>query len=145
MINIDATLRMLTRLLAALALLIPLTGNAAHAEEATKEQKRLIGFMAKIKCIAERDKHGMEWEWKQIKKFIERDDKDNEELKRFSGRPAVMIAADQIRLALKETNCDGVNRQSVTWKNAVWMTERLNKDGTPQPGFFKKQARSIVE
>ena len=138
MINIDATLRMLTRLLAALALLIPLTGNAAHAEEATKEQKRLIGFMAKIKCIAERDKQGMEWEWKQIKKFIERDDKDNEELKRFSGRPAVMIAADQIRLALKETNCASIDRQSDAWKDSIRMTEKINRDGTPQPGFFKK-------
>ena len=138
MINKYASLSMPTRLLAALALLISATGTAANAEEATREQKRLIGFMAKIRCIAERDRHSTEWEWKRIKKFIEKDGNDNEELRRFSGRPAVMIAVNQIGLALKETNCDGVNRQSATWKNAVWMTEKLNKDGTPQPGFFNK-------
>ena len=119
-----------------LACLCILTSSASLADEVTDDQQKLIGYMGRIRCIAERDGQSQEWEWERIRKFIEKDGYYNKELGRFSWQPAVMMAVNQFKLALQERDCNGVDRDSVIWKRAVRMTAHLNRDGTPQPGFF---------
>ena len=126
----------LLRALVSLTLISAAVNTPALGEEATDDQQKLIGFMGKVRCISERDGHAQEWEWERIKQFIEKDGSYNKELGRFSWQPAVMMAVNQFKLALQERECNGVYRDSVIWKRAVRMTAHLNRDGTPQPGFF---------
>lgn len=126
----------LLRALVSLTLISAAVNTPALGEEATDDQQKLVGFIGKVRCISERDGHTQEWEWERIKQFIEKDGYYNKELGRFSWQPAVMMAVNQFKLALQERECNGVNRDSVIWKRAVRMTAHLNRDGTPQPGFF---------
>ena len=126
----------LLRALVSLTLISAAVNTPALGEEATDDQQKLVGFIGKVRCISERDGHTQEWEWERIKQFIEKDGYYNKELGRFSWQPAVMMTINQFKLALQERDCNGVNRDSVIWKRAVRMTAHLNRDGTPQPGFF---------
>ena len=129
-------MHILLRALVALTLISATLNEPAFAEEATDDQQQLLGFMGKIRCIAERDGQTQEWEWERIKQFIEKDGYYNKELGRFSWQPAVVTTVNQIKLALQERNCQGVNDESLIWRHALRMTTHLNRDGTPQPGFF---------
>ena len=109
---------------------------AVFAEELTDDQQKLIGFMGRLDCIASRDGHSQDWESERIQQFLTKDGYYNKELGRFSWQPAVMITVSQVSLAMKEMDCKGVNPNSEIWQRAVKMTTRMNRDGSPGPGFF---------
>lgn len=114
-------------------------GSPVLAEPLTDDQRRLIGFMARTKCIAERDGHSEQWEaWQRIE-FMRKGIGNgfyNEKMTIFSVQPSVFVVVNKMKYAFQEKGCNGYNPQSQAWINAVRMTLLLNKDGSHKPGFF---------
>ena len=117
-------------------LLMALGALPAWGQDLTDDQEKLIGFMGRLACISERDGHDHDWEWQRTKQFLMKSGSYNEELGRFSWQPAVLIAVEQVKNAMKEENCKSVNVESQTWKKAVHMTANIRRDGSPTSEFF---------